>query len=206
MRKLIYACLVLSYSPAMWAGKTVGVLTSDGPVRLRGIDVPAAGARGLSVVSGDEVQTLKSPARITLSNGDTLELDLESLAGLELREGITHVYIWRGRMKFNLAGTSLARRISICAAGTPVSVLTATTATLTIDQNQLKTQAPPGSIQTVEGQVCGIGRAAPVAIWGWPTIPKLIIVAGGTTAIGVVVYREVTEPSTPPVSESNPQR
>ena len=65
MRRVIWTCLLLTLSTASWAAKTVGVLTADGPVRLRGIDVPAAGARGLSVVSGDEVQT-GQPARIRL--------------------------------------------------------------------------------------------------------------------------------------------
>lgn len=187
------------------AAKSVGVLNATGDIQVRDVFVPSSAARGMSLLAGDEVSTEQAVAQVKLRNGDMLELDRNTLVGFDQRDGKLMIYLWKGRMKFNILSSDEKSRPGICAIGIPASTTRPVAGVLTISSGNVNVDAPDGAISFDRSRVCGIGAAAPVAAWGWPTATKAAVLAAGGGAAAVVIYREVSSAGQPPAAtESNP--
>jgi len=85
------------------AAPPVGKVTSAKAFRLSGTEVAAEGVANWPLVSGDEIATLETPARVDLRDGSTVYLMARSRARISVEDQGIVVRLQAGALRYRLA-------------------------------------------------------------------------------------------------------
>jgi len=108
-------CLIVAVATA---ATPAGRVSSGGPVRLSGIELPVAGVPSWPIIVGDKVETTLYPAVILLRGGERIAVDENSNVAVEGDSGQIKVRLLEGTLQYYLP---LDSRVSVHAGDQQVS-------------------------------------------------------------------------------------
>lgn len=127
----------------VFAANTVGSVSSANTFVLRGVSTPADGVPNWPIAMGDEIQTMTSPATVTLSDGSRVVLGPNTKARIEGKATEPSFHLLSGAMEVR---TSSSPSVHYVVENAPATVPAGTTKTFStrVAAGRTLLPTPPG--------------------------------------------------------------
>jgi hypothetical protein len=202
LRSFLVFFAVLALACAAFGAEGIGTVTGSGPFKLRGEQVPATAVQGLTVASGDEVETIGHEAVILLSDKSRLGLGDACKVKVLRQDAGTFVGLAQGGIQFRVP---LDATMKVCALSRLIVPFPGSEGTITITgPDEVNAVAAVGTVRVDDSQACNYDGT--FAKWLTKKKAVVIVIAGAAagTAAGIAISRRGAEPAPPPVSPSKP--